>query len=353
LKVLLVSHAFPPYQGGLSNVLYNLAQQLSNLGHQVTVLTLKLHLSLDSENTIKGVKVIRIAGAAPSNYYFIPSPELVQVLSKLDVDVVHVHNIGALTVPITVFFHRLLRRDSRLVVSPHHHEAGSSPHTRFMWQFYKPIARKSLQLADNVHSVSTFESKLLKRDFGTDSLVIPNGISDDTLNYMWNPPDTPVVTYAGRMEEYKRIHVLVSAVSVAEQILGKRIILRLIGNGSYLNQILMKAEEMKVEVDYHDFLARNDYLELLSKSSVFANLSMFEAFSIVAAEALSMNMPSVVAKPWGYNFYGYNVKMVDGLDATSTGKIIAALIENPTRAKKRFTYTWRDVAQEITKRLYT
>ena len=322
------------------------------LGNQVTVLTLKLHHSLKQKIVVDGVEVIRVAGVAPSNNYFLPSLELTSLLNKIDADIIHVHNIGALTVPVTVFSHAFLHLDSRLIVSPHHHEGGSTPQTRLMWKFYKPLARKTLQLADKIHAVSLFESKLLQRDFGVEPVIIPNGVSDDALLYEWNPPEKLSVVYAGRIEEYKQVHTLAKAVSRAQKILGEKITFRIVGNGSYLSNVMDVARSLKLEVEYYDFLPRTKYLELLSNSNLFANLSLYEAFSITTAEALAIGMPVVVSKPWGYNFYNYNVRIVSGDDFGMVGENISEMFRKHIRNLKKYNFTWKKVSTEIFERLY-
>lgn len=298
------------------------------------------------------MEVIRIAGVAPSNNYFFPSPELMGVLRKVDADVVHVHNIGALTVPVTVFSHALLHLDSKLIVSPHHHEGGSTSQTRLMWNLYKPLARKTLQLADKIHAVSLFESKLLRRDFQAEPIIIPNGISDDTFLYRWKQPETPSVMYAGRIEEYKQVHTLAKAILKAQQVLGQKITFRIVGNGAYLPNVLEMARRLQLQVEYYDFLPRKRYLKLLCNSSLFANLSLYEAFSIVTAEALGIGLPVVVSKPWGYNFADYNVRIVHGYNANEVGKNISEIIEKPNEGKRKYDYTWKKVSTEISEKLY-
>ena len=226
MKIVIVGHAYPPYISGLSNVLYNVSKELVKLGHEVTIITLKLHSHLKKEDIIDGVKVIRVPGYAPSNAYFIPSHKFLDTLISIkDVDIIHIHNIGALTVPCTVLTHAVFKGSSKLVITPHYHESGSTFHTRLAWPLYKPIVMKCLRKASVVHAVSPFEAELLKRDFGIKSVIIPNGVNEDIFLYNWTPPAEPVIIYAGRVEKYKRVHLLVEAVARAQRYLKQKIIL--------------------------------------------------------------------------------------------------------------------------------
>ena len=99
LKITQVTHTYPPYFGGLSHLVDNIAQCMANQGHQVEVVTLDPSKENPSEEYRGGVKVYRFPCFAPGNSYFFPSTKMYNYLANKDSDVVHVHNIGAMTVP--------------------------------------------------------------------------------------------------------------------------------------------------------------------------------------------------------------------------------------------------------------
>ena len=39
MKIAQIICAFPPYKGGMGNVVYNFSKYLADLGHEITVLT--------------------------------------------------------------------------------------------------------------------------------------------------------------------------------------------------------------------------------------------------------------------------------------------------------------------------
>ena len=357
MRVALVGHSYPPYLGGLSHVLYNLSVELKRLGHEVLVVTLRVHPGLPAEEVVDGVKVVRVPGVAPSNAYYAPSPQIVKAVRAARPDVVHVHNVGALTVPVVVLTHRLVGLGGRLVITPHHHEGGSTAHTRAAWAIYKPIAAEALRAADVVHSVSPFEAKLVERDFGVRPVVIPNGVKEDVLRFAWSPPEEPVVTYAGRVEGYKRVHTLARAVGVVRESLGVNVALRVVGSGPYLPRVVRVCRELGVPLEHYPFLPRTHYLRALATSTVFANISMYEAFSIVAAEALAIGVPAVLSKPWGYTFLGYGARVVDGGRVVDVAEALAEAIEYrdvSIRGRRRGVrmLTWGEVASRVEKMLY-
>lgn len=301
-----VAHAFPPYVGGLSHVVENVSKQLVRLGHEVEVVTLDPSGKLPEREEVEGVSVRRFPGFAPWNAYFVPSRRAYGYLRAVEADVVHAHNVGALLVPACGLALRGRRGRLGFVLSPHHHASGSMWHTRMFWWPYGPVVGSVVRSADKVHCVSEYEAQLVRKDFNVEPVVVPNGVSEDVFRYRWTPPSEGLVlTYAGRLERFKRVDRLIETASVLAS-RGRSVTVRVIGEGPDLGRLMGVAARQSVSVEPHRFLERGEYLDLVSRSSCFVNLSRFEAYSIVTAEAVAMGVPAVVALPWGRTFEGYS-----------------------------------------------
>lgn len=360
MRVAIVAHAFPPYVGGLSYVIENLSINLVKKGIEVEVVTLDPSERLPREENYKSVIVKRFRGYAPSQAYFIASMECVNYLKKIDADVVHIHNVGSVLTLQALMTIRRRGGKPLVVISPHHHEGGSRWHTKIAWLFYKPLIRRALKRADRVHAVSDYEASLIRRDFHVEPIVIPNGVSEDVLSYRWDPPrDRVVATYAGRVERYKRVDLAVKVLKGFQERIGRKAILRVIGEGGDLPRVLGVARRSGVEVEWHRFLPRERYLKLLSQSTVFINLSKYEAYSIVTAEALAIGVPAIIAEPWGNTFkHEEGVYIVEAEDLSTTVetlKKIANLDTNSLKPLKRISrsLTWSQVTEHIVSKLYT
>jgi len=355
LRIVLVGHAYPPYPGGLSDVLYNLSEEFVKLGHEVKVITLSSHPGVSKTQVSPGLEVFRVQGFAPSNAYFFPHPSMLKLIGAFEADVLHAHNIGALTVPMAALAHWLFRKRSRLVISPHHHAKGSKTHTRMAWLAYKPFAQKTLRAADKVHAVSPYEASLLHRDFGIDPVLVPNGIGSDVFGYGWQPPQgEAIITYAGRMERYKRVESLVRALSIAQRMTGRKARLRLTGSRDGVGAVMDLGRTLSVQIEQLGYLPREDYLTRLAGSTVLANVSRYEAYSLVTAEALAMGVPVVVSKPWGYDFSGPKTTLVDGEDVEEIAGALAQRILGSQEGTggKIAVPTWRVTAKRIVEELY-
>ncbi len=356
MRIVQVAHAFPPYHGGLSHVVENLSIRLVKRGFDVEVVTLDVGMNLPGLGEYNGVIVRRFRGYAPLNAYYIPSRGFIKYLSEIDTDdtIFHLHNLGSVS---TYYAWRTLhRKEARIVLSPHYHESGSTIHTRLLWRIYRILAKKIVDGSDRLHAVSRFEAELLKRHFGADALVIPNGVGGDVFQYRWTPPpDKIVLTYAGRVEGYKRVDLIVRYARMIWD--GRDVVVRIIGEGSDLERILKLSKKLGVNIEHHRFLDRKAYLDMLSRSSVFINLSSYEAFSIVTAEALAIGVPAVVAKPWGRTFSGCSRAFI--VDPASPANVVGSIkkalrLENEdTPAKCPVIRSWDDVVDALVEKLYT
>lgn len=347
-----VIHAFPPFPGGTSHVVEMLSSNLVALGHDVEVVTLDTRGGLKKLDCLEGARVRRFRGFAPKNCYFFPFPDVISYLKSVKADIVHAHSLNALLVPACWFAVRKRMKSTSFVLSPHHHPAGSAWHTKIFWKPYKPLARKVVRSASRVHCVSKYEARLVWEQFGSDSVVIQNGVAEDTFRYKWNPPtDETVLTYAGRLERYKRVHVLIEAASILLR-QKRKVAVRIIGNGPELPHLVELSNQLGVKVQHFNFLKRPEYLRLLSTSSFFVNPSQYEAFSIVVAEAKTIGVPVVASLPWGETFKGFaDVSLIDG---NSPNQIADTILRKVTPKPKgvRLFLTWNEVARELVQKVY-
>jgi glycosyltransferase involved in cell wall biosynthesis len=354
----MVAHAFPPYIGGLAHVVGNLSVNLARMGFEVEVLTLDVGKGLPRSEEYRGVHVRRFRGYAPDNCYFIPSTEFIEYFKDVRADIVHVHNIGSLLTPIAIQIARKNKSRPKIVVTPHHHESGSKWHTKIAWFFYKPIARQSLSKVDVIHAVSRYEAFLIMRDFGREAVVIPNGVSEDVFKYRWRPPeDRIVLTYAGRVERYKRVDLVIRLAKELSR-LGFNAVVRIVGEGPDLQRVLRIAVNSRVEFKAPGFLPREAYLEMLSRSTVLVNLSDYEAYSIVTAEALAMGVPAIIARPWGNIFEGITgAYIVDKHNISGIANLIIGIHSKTARHHSRVDSdkrieSWSRVVKQIVQKLY-
>lgn len=305
MKIAYVTHNYKPYIGGVQYVVEQVTVEVSKK-HDVEVFTLvPLHSSLPRTEKIDGYTVKRFLGLSPSNSYYVPTLSFIRALIKLEADVVHVHVVHSL-VPLAVWLVKKLKpRWKLLVLTPHFHDVGFSKHSNFAWVFYRPILKKIIGVFDVIHSISPNESHLIIEKFGVNPFLIPHGISNDVLSHEWRPPKEFTVVYSGQLLKYKRVDLLIKAMSLINKKKPEARLL-IIGSGKEKAKLVKTAKQLQANVTFTSPMQRSDYLKRLAKCSVMCYLSESEAFCITVLEAIAIGLPVVAVEPWGNFFKKYS-----------------------------------------------
>jgi len=294
MKILLVTPSYYPNIGGVEYVVKSIAERLAALGHETTVVTGDPKADKPREEEINGVHVIRWPTWAPSGAYHIPKKrnQLKNLLQKLlnDADAVHVHSAHAVLTVWAAAAARKINPNVRIVFTPHYHGTGHSALRRLLWIPWRKYVARAVEAADAIHAVSPREAGLIKSHYPQASgkiAIIPNGVDEDVFSHRWRGVDSDYMIYAGRVEKYKRLEV---AVDLARE-LGLR--LMVVGRGPHREKLRRYARRRRAAVELLDPQPRHDYLRLLAGARYAVNPSRQEAYSIFAAEALAMGVPTI------------------------------------------------------------
>ncbi|MFZ8858648.1 MAG: glycosyltransferase family 4 protein [Candidatus Caldarchaeales archaeon] len=280
--------------GGVEYVVKSITERLAKLGHEITVLVGEPNNKKRLEVRINDIHVIRWPTWAPSGAYHVPRmrSQLRSLLQKLlnEVDAVHIHSAHAV---LTVWIATVARRinpDVRIVFTPHYHGTGHSALRRLLWIPWRRYVAHAVEAADAIHAVSSREAQLFKGHYPQASgkiAIIPNGVDEDVFGYKWRGAHSDYMMYAGRVEKYKRLEV---AVDLARE-LGLRLLV--VGRGPHRERLRRYARRRGAAVEFLDPQPRPDYLRLLAGARYAVNPSRQEAYSIFAAEALAMGVPTI------------------------------------------------------------
>ena len=327
-----------------------MAVEMAKRGHNVEVLTLApLFNSLPRVEKLDGYILRRFPGLSPSKSYYVPTLSFIKALVKLQADIVHVHVVHSLVPFATYLAKKCKPQWKRLVLTPHLHDRGFSWHTNIIWFFYRPILKKVIKAADVIHSISPHEARLLKEKFNVNPVIIPHGISEDVLSYKWKPPSKFTVIYSGQLIKYKRVCLLIKAMSLLNKIDAEARLL-VIGNGPEKAKLVEMARQLKVNSVFISPLCRKDYLKRLAESSVLCYLSESEAFGITVLEAIAIGLPVIVVEPWG-NFFKQYSRAVVLSSHPSPEQVANALLslKNKTFSTRDNIPTWNEVADKLVK----
>jgi glycosyltransferase involved in cell wall biosynthesis len=241
-------------------------------------------------------------------------------LSQFRPDIVHVHH-GWIIASILAEF------DVPYVITLH----GTEYYGFKNYKDYQETVLQGLHGAEVVMALTEDEKNRAIDTYGLDSqkiAVITSGTDTDMFkplevdkesllkSYSIETVDRPVVFFGGRLTDQKGVDTLLRAASIYSKIDGRPITL-IAGDGNIRDDLEQLAEELKLDSVY--FLGAQSHeqmVKLFNVADIAAMPSTFEAFGLVALEALACGTPVIAGDVGGFamnvnNEVGYLVKPGD------------------------------------------
>jgi glycosyltransferase involved in cell wall biosynthesis len=282
MRIALVTPRYLPQIGGVEIHVGHLARRLAAAGHSVDVLTHATpglsHLDEADGTTVRRFP-IRLGGRT---YPFAPGLWNYIGRHSLDYDVVHIHNYHA-----TPAIPAALAPVKRLVFTPHYLGGGRTAIAQALHRPYRSIGRLLFHRADHVVCTTVAEAEMVASDFpnaARKTIVIPNGIDVDLINGAApQRSGGPVVLYAGRLEKYKNIQLVVSALPY----LGNEVRLAIVGEGPSYKDLTLLAADLGVasRVELVGAVAWPAVYRWFRAADVFVTMSARESFGMSLLEA--------------------------------------------------------------------
>ncbi|HAA25520.1 MAG TPA: glycosyl transferase family 1 [Ruminiclostridium sp.] len=320
MNILMFSWEYPPrIIGGISRVVYHLSRELSEQGHNVTVIT-----SIDGEEEFhsSGNKKIYCV----SSYYVKPinfiNGVLQMNLSMLEkaveiikngemFDIIHLHDW------LVAFVGKCMSRiyPIKQVCTIHSTEYGRNAGIHNEIQlFINNVEKKMVHAVKHVIVNSMYMKNEVETLFerSPDNIhVIPNGIEPGKLNLIPKDMDfrrkyasdnEKIVFFIGRLVNEKGVHVLMDAVPI---ILSEYRDVRFViaGSGPERDTLEKKAFENGVaeRVHFTGYINDEELHKMYKSVDIAVFPSLYEPFGIVALEAMVANLPVVVSEAGGFN----------------------------------------------------
>lgn len=383
MNVLMLSWEYPPrIVGGISRVVYDLAQKLGENGNEVHVVTCWEANTKEIEKD-KNVYVHRVHTYEINTYNFIDwvlqlnfalIEYSIKLINEIGVfDIIHAHDW------MVAFACRALKHaySIPLVSTIHATEHGRN------WGIHNDIQR----YISSVEWWLTFESwkvivnsEYMKNEVKNifqlpeDKLcVIPNGVDinkfdgierDFGFRRMFALDSEKIVFFVGRLVNEKGVQVLIDAVPKIIKYYGD-VKFVIAGKGPSLDYLKGKAVAMNIahKVNFTGYISDNDLLKLYKCADIAVFPSLYEPFGIVALEAMIANVPIVVSDTGGMGEIVCHG--VDGMksytgNAFSLADSILELLFNPDKVesiksnafeKVNKMYNW-DIISKQTEQVY-
>ncbi len=340
MRIVLVCQRYYPEIGGIETHAKEISERLVKKGHDVEVVCTDPTGKLKKNEVINGVRVTRFRSLAYKDAFFF-APQIYFYLRSRSYDCVHIHNYHA----FPALFAILACRD--FVFTPHYHGGSSSKVKSLLHKPYRLLGGFIFRKARKIICVSKFEMTLLKKHFniGDEKLVhIPNGLNrEEFRDIKPMKKDQKTILYVGRLEKYKGVQYIISALTVLS---GYRF--EIIGRGPYEKELQMLAEKLAVNdrIDWLCGLNRKELLSYYKSADVFVHLSRFEAYGITVAEALACGTSCIVAEGSALSDF------IDGEGCVGVRypidiKTLAGIITSRKKITPREMPDWETVTSEL------
>lgn len=360
MKILFIIPSYKPayVYGGTIVVAALLAEQLAQLGHEVTVYTstangkTELDVKPGSPIMVDGVKVIYFKRVTGDHTH--ASPAMMKHLSATikQFDVIHIHSWWNLFVIGAAWVCKL--KGVKPVISPHGMfsdyiiETNNSGKKKWIHQL---LGKKLLQ--NSLLHVSTemewAESKKIIP--GWEGMVVPNLVALSTLTYQRKKNEVFTIGFLSRVDPKKGLDVLIKALAAVNH----NYLLKVAGSGdeAYVQSIKQLAEERGItdKIEWVGWKNSEEKFQFFSGLDLFALTSHSENFAVVVIEALSVGTPVMVSNNVGLftyvknNDYGWVTDMqIDNITNTlnniinSSDKLLELNTKLPALIKKDFEY---------------
>lgn len=316
MKILIAADLHWPTINGVATFSRNLAQGLADRGHEVVVIAPSQRRSgLRGEEIDKNYTIKRVA-SVPFPFYqnfrisLAPQMEVKKIIQEFEPDLIHLQmclTIGNAARKIA------LKYNIPLVATNHAIPDNLLDNLKLLAPMSKPISYAITEYGVRFHAKAdyvTLPTQSAIDLFDNERLSIPiepvsNGIdlskfrptkaAASTYAQFSLPTDQPIITYVGRADAEKHLHVLIKAFQDIRTRAQNAPHLLVVGFGTDLEHLKNLAYEYNIR-DHVTFTGRvtdEEIVELHKVGTIFAMPSPAELQSIATLEAMASGKPVV------------------------------------------------------------
>lgn len=335
--------------GGAEIHLHEIFRRIVGKGHDVTLVSHKFPGSANEE-IIDGIKVIRIGNKYLFNRQF--KSYYKSNLKEEGFDLI-VDDISKIPLNTSTYI-------NKPIVGILHHLHGNSLYKEIPIPLAYYIIRKEKSIPKYYENVPIFTvsksttSELVNLGFPESKTgILHNAIDHNLFEAVEiRKSETPLITYVGRIKNYKNIQKIIEATSILKRDF-PNIKLIVGGKGDYLNSLknLVNKLELNRNVEFTGYLSEDEKVELLAKSWLFITMAEKEGWGITVIEANAVKTPAI-----GSDVPGLRDSIIDGetgilvplgdsqklaekiRDVISDTALLKKLSENAFNWSKRFSW---------------
>jgi len=315
MKILMLSHGYPPVISGVTLVVQKVAREMVRRGHQVTVVTASDDGSPYGDRD-EGVELLRVR-SAPNPFWtegrlpLLSYDGLQEIVADIQPDVINTHDSGLLGaqlyrlehekghIPELLTCHYLPRYVTHYVNIG---DAVEEVVEDIAWE----VTIRMLNGFDHViFPTRTQQQAFIEEGLDIPSTVISNGLDisryhpdgsgDEDVAARYELPPGPRILVVGRLAKDKKIDVLVRAMKDVTSTHEAYSLLVGRGDDRERLQDLVKSLDLGDYVHFLGFVPEDDLPALYRHSDIFAIASDVEVQSIPTLQAAATGLPIVAA----------------------------------------------------------
>ena len=378
MKILMLSWEYPPrIIGGISRVVYELAQNLGRCGNEVHVLTCWEPGTAEYEqDKFVTVHRVHVYNNASNNFVewvmqlnFAMIEYAVDLVKNIKFDIIHGHDW------LIAYTARVLRKSFGipLIATIHATEYGRNCGIHNdMQRTINSVESWLINEADRVIVNSNYMWNELLSIFNTDNRklrIINNGIdlrkfdnaaADRVFRQNYAAGNEKIVFFVGRLVNEKGVHVLLNAIpKILENYNDIKFVIA--GKGPCLNNLIELSKQLNIthKVYFTGFVSEEVLLKLYKCSDMAVFPSTYEPFGIVALEGMVAGIPVVVSdvgglseivnhREDGMKFYsGNSNSLADCILELLKNNSLTERIKNNALKKVHRLYNWDNITCTI------
>src|SRR5688572_9359794 len=339
MRILVLTHEFPPVGGGGGRVARDISTGLARHGHELRVLTAHFE-GLASDETLDGFRIHRVPSKRQAAFragFF----EMVRydwaaltfgwkVIREWKPDLIHAH----FAVPAgAVAFVLSKLTGIPYVLTVHLGDIpGAVPEKTDLWfKWIYPFTPFIWRNAARIVAVSEFTRELALRHYDLPIDVILNGVDMDQLPVRPAYQAAPRIVFAGRFVEQKNPQDLVESLFRLKDLPWT---CSMLGDGPLLESVHAMVVERGLadRVSFPGWVTPEDVLDAFACSDILALPSRSEGLSVVAVQALGMGLALVLSDAGGNGELladGKNGFLFPNGDVDALTLALKKLLENP------------------------
>lgn len=303
MKILVISHEYPPIGGGGGQVVADVCAHLAARGHRVYVLTASFgglaRKEVQGNLTIERIPSCRTqayrAGFATMACFLLKAiGHGSKIIREFRPDVIQAHfavPAGAAAYVLSGLFR------VPYVITAHGGDVpGGAPQKTDKWfRLVQPFTRPFWKQAARVIAVSEQTRRFAQQHYPVDIRVIPNGIDTQACQPgTFNPAQPPRILYIGRFSPEKNA---AAVPAILERVRGLDWRCAMLGDGPQMEAVRQSLAQsgLSGRVELPGWVSPQEVNQWLAKSDILLMPSLLDSMPIAGLQGLAMGLALVLS----------------------------------------------------------